>query len=45
MTDEELMKIALSESLKALEHDDVPVGAIVVVGGEYCQHDITNVNF
>ena len=34
MTDEELMKIALSESLKALEHDDVPVGAIVIVGGE-----------
>ena len=34
MTDEELMKIALSEGVKAMEHDDVPVGAIVVVGGE-----------
>ena len=34
MTDEELMKIALSEGVKALKHDDVPVGAIVVVDGE-----------
>ena len=33
MTDEELMKIALSEGVKALKHDDVPVGAIVVVDG------------
>ena len=34
MTDEELMEIALLEGVKALQHDDVPVGAIVVVGGE-----------
>ena len=34
MTDEELMEIALLEGMKALEHDDVPVGAIVVIGGE-----------
>jgi len=34
MTDEELMKIALSEGIKALGHDDVPVGAVVVLDGE-----------
>ncbi|MEG3586201.1 MAG: nucleoside deaminase [Actinomycetota bacterium] len=34
MTDEELMKIALSEGVKALGHGDVPVGSVVVLDGE-----------
>ncbi len=33
MTDAELMTIALDEARAALAHDDVPVGAIVVVDG------------
>src|SRR3954469_2087314 len=28
------MALAVEEAQKALEHDDVPVGAVVVVGGE-----------
>ena len=34
MTDEELMEIALEEARAATMHGDVPVGAVVAVGGE-----------
>ena len=34
MTDETWMRAALAEAARALEHDDVPVGAIVVHDGE-----------
>lgn len=34
MTDDELMELALEEARDALAHDDVPVGAVVVVDGE-----------
>lgn len=34
MTDDELMDLALAEAKAALEHGDVPVGAIVVRAGE-----------
>jgi len=34
MDDEQAMQAALDEARAALEHDDVPVGAVVVVGGE-----------
>jgi tRNA(adenine34) deaminase len=34
MQDDEFMGLALAEARAALEHDDVPVGAIVVRGGE-----------
>jgi tRNA(adenine34) deaminase len=34
VTDDELMELALGEARDALTHDDVPVGAIVVVDGE-----------
>ena len=34
MTDEALMHAALAEARLALAHDDVPIGAIVVVDGE-----------
>src|SRR5215212_2563100 len=32
--DEELMRLALAEAERALAHDDVPVGAVVVREGE-----------
>ena len=32
--DELLMRLAIREAERALEHDDVPVGAVVVAGGE-----------
>ncbi len=32
--DEYFMRLALREAERALEHDDVPVGAVVVAGGE-----------
>jgi tRNA(adenine34) deaminase len=32
--DEYFMRLALREAERALEHDDVPVGAIIVQGGE-----------
>jgi tRNA(adenine34) deaminase len=32
--DERFMRRAIDEARRALEHDDVPVGAVVVVGGE-----------
>jgi tRNA(adenine34) deaminase len=32
--DERYMRLAVAEAERALEHDDVPVGAVVVVGGE-----------
>jgi tRNA(adenine34) deaminase len=31
MTDEEAMRLALGEAARAIDHEDVPVGAIVVV--------------
>jgi len=34
VTDEELMQAALDEAKKAPAHDDVPVGAVVVIDGE-----------
>src|SRR5579883_702625 len=34
MTDVEAMRRALDEARKAASHDDVPVGAVVVAGGE-----------
>lgn len=34
MTDDELMVLALAEARRALEHDDVPVGAVIVKSGE-----------
>ena len=34
VTDEELMELALAEAEKALNHNDIPVGAIVVFDGE-----------
>jgi tRNA(adenine34) deaminase len=33
-TDEDWMRLALAEAERALEHDDVPVGALVVHAGE-----------
>jgi tRNA(adenine34) deaminase len=41
MTDEEAMGLALEEAERALGHGDVPVGALVVVGGEVvaCRHN------
>lgn len=33
MTDDELMGLALDEARLALDHDDVPVGAVVVIDG------------
>ena len=32
MTDQEAMGLALTEARRALEHDDVPVGAVALVG-------------
>jgi tRNA(adenine34) deaminase len=32
--DEHFMRLAIREAERALEHDDVPVGAVVVSGGE-----------
>src|SRR3954466_11109424 len=32
--DEHFMRLALREAERALEHDDVPVGAVIVRGGE-----------
>src|SRR3954468_1992099 len=32
--DEHFMRLALREAERALEHDDVPVGAVIVHGGE-----------
>ena len=34
MTDDELMGLALDEARAAADHDDVPVGAVVMIGGE-----------
>lgn len=33
MTDEHLMRLALNEARLALEHDDVPIGALLIVDG------------
>ena len=33
MNDESFMRCALDEARKALEHDDVPIGCVVVAGG------------
>ena len=32
--DEHFMRLAIREAGRALEHDDVPVGAVIVAGGE-----------
>ncbi|MFN2594096.1 MAG: nucleoside deaminase, partial [Actinomycetota bacterium] len=32
--DERFMRLALEEAAAALAHDDVPIGAVIVVGGE-----------
>ena len=32
--DERFMRAAIDEARRALEHDDVPVGAVIVIGGE-----------
>ena len=34
MTDEDLMRLALDEARVALDHDDVPIGAVIVRDGE-----------
>lgn len=34
VTDEEAMEQALAEAAAAITHDDVPIGAVVVIGGE-----------
>jgi tRNA(adenine34) deaminase len=34
MTDEEAMRIALDEARRAVEHGDVPIGAVALVDGE-----------
>ena len=34
MDDDAAMRLALDEAAKASAHDDVPVGAVVVIGGE-----------
>lgn len=34
MTDSELMGLAIAEARRALDHDDVPVGAVIVRDGE-----------
>lgn len=34
MTDDEAMRLALAEAAAALDHGDVPVGAVSLVGGE-----------
>lgn len=39
MTDAEAMGLALSEARRALEHGDVPVGAVALVGGEVVAAD------
>lgn len=33
MTDDDLMQLALDEARAALDHDDVPIGAVVMVDG------------
>ena len=37
--DERFMRLALAEARAALEHDDVPVGAVLVRGGEVLTRD------
>jgi len=39
VTDAEAMGLALAEARRALEHGDVPVGAVAVVGGEVVAAD------
>ena len=34
MSDNHFMGLALAEARRALEHDDVPIGAVVVLGGD-----------
>src|SRR3954453_17484471 len=34
MSDEAFMRLAIAEAERALEHDDVPIGAVVVRGDE-----------
>ena len=37
-SDEQFMRLAIEEARKALEHGDVPVGAVVVAAGEVVGH-------
>ena len=41
MTDDELMSVALDEAGEAVDHGDVPVGAVVMIGSEIvaCRHN------
>ena len=39
MTDDEAMALALAEARRALEHDDVPVGAVALVDGQVVAAD------
>jgi tRNA(adenine34) deaminase len=39
VTDEEAMGLALTEARRALEHDDVPVGAVAMAGGTVVARD------
>ena len=34
MTDDALMTLAIAEARRALEHDDVPIGALLVINGD-----------
>ena len=34
LADEQFMRLAIEEARRALAHDDVPVGAVIVAGGE-----------
>ena len=34
MTDEEAIRLAIQEAKLALEHEDVPIGALVIVDNE-----------
>jgi tRNA(adenine34) deaminase len=39
VTDDEAMSLALAEARLAVEHDDVPVGAVALVGGQVVAAD------
>ena len=39
MTDDEAMGLALAEARRAVDHDDVPVGAVALRGGEVVASD------
>ena len=45
MNDEEYMEIAYQEALKALKHDDVPIGCIIVKDDQIIIVDEKNVQY